>query len=325
MKKLILLVLIVASVFTYIEVSNIGNQKVVKWKYIIQKGDTVSNLPTRLRFEPQRTFYKLWLKFLAPEVKLQAWTYSIPVDSILSEVFSKTLKKPDSLDQEITILPGWNIFDIDYYLSNKWVIKSWELIELSDNLPSELKSNFSFLDNSTSLEWFLYPDTYRLQFNIQLIDLVSVLLEEFNNKIYKQYWIKSWKEFYNKLILASIIQKEERNTINKPIVAWILSKRLEEWIALWADATVCYQYRITFNECTPAFIWEKIYIKSDYNTRNKLWLPPTPISNMTDDTFKSVFSSEQSPYYYYLHDMNGNIHYGRTLQEHVNNKNLYLK
>jgi cell division protein YceG involved in septum cleavage len=34
---------------------------------------------------------------------------------------------------------------------------------------------------------------------------------------------------------------------------------------------------------------------------------------------------KDSPYYYYLHDSNGEIHYGKTLEEHNANKRRYLQ
>lgn len=58
--------------------------------------------------------------------------------------------------------------------------------------------------------------------------------------------------------------------MNKPIVAGILQKRYAEKWFIGADATVCYEYRLTMTECTPAFIGEHIYEKTPYNTRNKL-------------------------------------------------------
>jgi UPF0755 protein len=212
-------------------------------------------------------------------------------------------------------------------LAAKWIIKAWELIAYSDAMPSSIKAKYSFLKDAPSLEWFIYPETYRIPLDAKLDNVLEITLDTFEERIYNEFKSSrvKWKDFYDMLIMASIIEREERDPQNKPIVAWILLKRLEQGISIWADATVCYEYRKTFKECTPSFIWEKIYIKSKYNTRNKVWLPPTPISNLTADTFKATASPESSPYYYYLHDMKGNIHYGKTLDDHNRNKNLYLK
>ena len=53
--------------------------------------------------------------------------------------------------------------------------------------------------------------------------------------------------------------------------------------------------------------------------------PPTPISNVPVDAWENTLAKKESPYYYYLHDSNGAIHYGRTLEEHNANKRRYLQ
>jgi UPF0755 protein len=92
-----------------------------------------------------------------------------------------------------------------------------------------------------------------------------------------------------------------------------------------ADATVCYQYAKTQKQCTPEFIGSVITEKTPYNTRNKQGYPPTPISSVSASTWESVLDKKDSPYYYYLHDNDGGIHYGKTLAEHNQNKATYLQ
>jgi UPF0755 protein len=41
-------------------------------------------------------------------------------------------------------------------------------------------------------------------------------------------------------------------------------------------------------------------------------------------TWNASLNPEESPYYYYLHDSDGQIHYGRTNEEHIANKQKYL-
>ncbi|EKE30116.1 MAG: hypothetical protein ACD_2C00040G0002 [uncultured bacterium (gcode 4)] len=326
MKKLLLIILLIGAL-GYYSIINVWDTTVTKGKYTIEKNDTLTQLPQRLNIEVNPTLYKIWLKIRAPDIKLLAWTYEIKDDSTLSDVLSVGLKKPVALDREIMILPWWNIFDIDEMLAEKWIIKTWELISYSNEFPNSMRTRYPFLKNAVSLEWFIYPETYRIALDAKLEDVVWIALDTFESRVYKDFLNARlvWVDFYDTMIMASIVEREERNPKNKPIVAWILSKRLEQGIALWADATVCYAYEKTFKECTPEFISEKIYIKSKYNTRNKIWLPPTPISNLSEDTFKAAFTPEWSPYYYYLHDNSWWIHYWVTLQDHTRNVNLYLR
>lgn len=94
---------------------------------------------------------------------------------------------------------------------------------------------------------------------------------------------------------------------------------------LWADATACYSYKLTSNECKMN-LSNYIYQKNEYNTRMMTWLPKTPISNPSIDTILSVKNYKKSPYYYYLHDTsNWKIYYAKTLEEHNINKSKYIK
>jgi UPF0755 protein len=154
--------------------------------------------------------------------------------------------------------------------------------------------------------------------------ILDRLLSEWDKKIGESYKTLGEK-WYQELILASIVEREERVSSEKPVVADILAKRVREGIPMWADATVCYGYAKTQKQCTPEFIGEVIYKKDPYNTRNKQWYPPTPISSISLDTWNAVINKKSSPYYYYLHDNDGVIHYGKTLEEHNTNKNTYLR
>ncbi|EKE28585.1 MAG: hypothetical protein ACD_3C00043G0024, partial [uncultured bacterium (gcode 4)] len=297
MKKLLLIAVHIIWALMVYAIISVWNTEVAEGTYTIKKDDTISQIPSRLKLDINLIFYKIWLKTMAPDIKLMAWSYEIKYNTTLLEAFQRNLNKPVSLDRQIMILPGWNIFDIDEMLAENWVIKAGDLTEYSNNIPKGLKEKYAFLKSAKSLEWFIYPETYRIALDSKLEDVVWIALDTFEERIYKDFLFARlvWVDFIDTLIMASIVEREERDPLNKPIVAWILSKRLEEGIALWADATVCYAYEKTFKECTPDFINEKIYIKSEYNTRNKVWLPPTPISNMSDDTFKAAFTPEWSP------------------------------
>lgn len=213
---------------------------------------------------------------------------------------------------------------MDEYLSEKKILETWELLLAARDHFFDLSKKYSFLEGRTSLEWFLYPDTYRILPTSDAYMILDKLLGEWQKKIWDSY-SQLGKNAYNELILASIVEREERKKSEQPIVADILSKRVREGIPMWADATVCYEYAKTQKQCTPSFIAEVIHLKTKYNTRNQLGYPPTPISSISQSTWESVQNKIPSEYYYYLHDNDGGIHYGKTLEEHNSNKRTYLR
>lgn len=194
-----------------------------------------------------------------------------------------------------------------------------------ESIPDATRKEFPFLGKTKTLEGFLMPDTYRISPEAGASSIIKTLLQTFDERVYKEFNFTSEQDLYETLIFASILEKEEKSTVNKPIVAGILKKRYAEKMLIGADATVCYAYRLTMTDCTPDFIGENVYKKTAYNTRTTLGLPPTPIANPSFETIRATIESESSKYYYYLHDMDGGIHYGKTLEDHNKNIMQYLR
>lgn len=72
----------------------------------------------------------------------------------------------------------------------------------------------------------MYPDTYNVDKDKPLIpQLVNKQLETFTTRVRSK--VSNPTDRYKTIILASILEKEERNTLNKPTVAGIFLKRLE--------------------------------------------------------------------------------------------------
>ncbi len=308
-------------VFLVYLVWSVGSIPIWKGKYTIEKWYTLSILGDKLGFGVASWRYRLWTRFFAPSnIILSAGTYETTVPVTISDFLTKTIKTPLYGDQTITILPGWNSYDIDAYLASKDIGKVGDFLETSRINFGEYQKDFPFLSSVNSLEWFLYPDTYRLKQDATSDDAIRVMLREFGKKIWESYKTQDAKKAYETLILASIVEREERSDANQPIVAGILSKRVKEGIAMWADATVCYGYAKTQKQCTPSFIGSVIQDKNPYNTRNKQGYTPTPISNVPLSSWNAALHPESSPYYYYLHGSDGQIHYGRTNDEHIANK-----
>lgn len=331
-KKILSLILIIFLFMWYMfnkSINNISNIEIPTWNYTIKSWDTVYSIPKifNLKFTSLDNIkYKIWAKRNTfQEFKLQKWNYNIP-ETNLKGLFSwnSYLNNPSIKEIEITILPWYNIFDIDELLTIKQIIKPWEFIKVAENIPDYIKKRYNFIDNNTkTLEWMCYPDTYRLYNNPEIKEVLIKCLDNFEKKINPSN-ISNFKDILN---LASILQKEERNPDNKKIVAWILQKRIDEGWGIGADATICYWWRKTHSECEDFvnnYYWWNVSIwelsDKSYDTRAFIWLPITPIWNVTDDTIDAVVNLEQTKYFFYLHWSDGQIHYAETLQGHVNNK-----
>ena len=93
------------------------------------------------------------------------------------------------------------------------------------------------------------------------------MLKNFQDKVISQLKKKYSSEKLLEIItLASIVEKEEKNPSEKPTVAGILKKRLNENWMIGADATVCYPHKLTSEECKMV-VSKYIEEKNGYNTR----------------------------------------------------------
>ena len=265
-----------------------------------------------------------------PEYILAEWVYNIAANSNIQEIITafETPIQPDS--KNVTFLEGWNIFDYDEYLTNIWFIEAWEFIAYCEN-PEKIQALSVFFPqflspDLKSLEWFLYPDTYTIDTaNFGINKLVIKMLENFETKIGSFITNEDIQDIHNLTILASIVEKEERNPSEKSTVAGILKKRLDAWWMIGADITVCYPHRLTSEECKLS-VTKYLYEENDYNTRQKRGLPAWPIWNPSLETLKATISHKKTPYWFYLHDtVTGKIYYAKTNEEHSINKSRYLK
>ncbi len=326
---LVILLILIAFLWMKLSPSDINLDGV---KVSVVKGNTISKFYEVL--DKNQTFWmKMYVKRHPSELpNILEWTYVFSGTYSQKEFLEHIAKWPEKEYITYTILEWWSIYDIDADLTAKWYINQWEYISYVTNPAkiSELSERYEFFDSSlTSLEGFLYPDTYYVDGKMDFIkQLVSIQLNTFNSRVWSDYKagfdsVRNNYGFsvYEVITLASIVEKEEKNDDNKPTVAWIFYNRLSNWILLWADITLCYGLAQPYSECTPSVIVKHLNDTNNrYNTRALAWLTPTPIGNPSVSTIEAVLYPNQTSYLFYLHGADGQIHYAETNAQHEQNK-----
>ncbi len=277
---------------------------------------------------------------------LQVWSY----DEVVWEVsFSDFVWKlgwwPSTEIVKVTLLEWWSTYDIDTYLSWKWYASAGEYLDYvwnRDAIRNDFEQrgryangnrsqDYAFLSEKRLDQWLegvLYPDTYHLDRNYPLIpQLVRLQLQSFGSQIYADLPNNSnGLDWYELLVLASVIEKEERVDANRDDIAGVFYNRLDLWMRIDADISLCYGLKKGYEDCTPDVIVANLRDdQNPYNTRAVWWLPPTPIVTPTKSSVDSVIKPLKHDYLFYLHDMDGRIHLSETLAEHNQKKNTYLR
>lgn len=175
-----------------------------------------------------------------------------------------------------------------------------------------------FLDSSKGLEGTLFPDTYSFAEGATAVDVVKVMTDNYTKKTANLNLDK------NDLILASIVEREALTPEEKPVVAGILKNRLNNGWALEVDATIQYIMGSS-REWWPIPLLGDRKRPSPYNTYLNRGLPPAPIGNPGLIALDAVANPKSTPYYFYLHDKSGTIHYAVTNAEHEANIAKYIR
>ncbi|MFH1244131.1 MAG: endolytic transglycosylase MltG [bacterium] len=261
----------------------------------VKKGESVKAVGAHLE-EAGLLRSPLYFRYIVRQQKLtiQAGIYQISPTAHPSQV-ALLLTKGLAVDRKLTIPEGYRA----------------EQIAETAGIPIK-----EFLVVAKGLEGQLFPDTYFVKEDIGAEELVVIMHDNFVKK--------AGQVEQKTLILASLVERETRASEEKPIVAGILKKRLAAGWALELDATV--QYFLG----KPGEWWPKTTLldrklPSPFNTYLHTGLPPSPIGNPGLDSIRAVQNPTDSPYWFYLHDKEGNIHYAVTSAAHSANIAKYIK
>ncbi|HXK39721.1 MAG TPA: endolytic transglycosylase MltG [Candidatus Paceibacterota bacterium] len=169
-------------------------------------------------------------------------------------------------------------------------------------------------------EGYLFPDTYFFLPTATSGEVIGVLRTTFDEKARGILSDESTFSAADVVIMASILEEEAKTPEDKHIVAGILWKRVHEGMRLQVDAPFVYLLGKASHELTQ----EDLVLDSPYNTYLYEGLPPAPISNPGLESLEAALRPMETPYWFYLSDSEGMIHYAETFEEHVANKQRYI-
>lgn len=181
----------------------------------------------------------------------------------------------------------------------------------------------TFMEDTKTDEGYLFPDTYFFFATATSGPVVRSIKENFEKKTrdVKEETRTLGKDWGSIIIMASILEEEAATPEDRRIVSGILWKRIKKGMRLQVDAT----FAFTIGKGSLELTMEDLKSNSPYNTYLFKGLPPTPISNPGLDAIIAALKPKETPYFYYLSDKNGVIHYAENFEDHKKNKALYLR
>lgn len=235
---------------------------------------------------------------------------------------------PPRPEVTIKIIEGWNLKQLASYLDSFGGVLASSSVDIGTLTVADFKDDYSFLSGlpaRNSLEGYLFPDTYRIYASSSAKDIAYKMLDNFDNKLtekMRQDIVSQHKTVAEIIIMASIIEKEVTASTDMDIVSGIFWDRISNGQALQSCATLAY----ILGENKPQYSYEETRTPSAYNTYLHRDLPPGPIANPGLMAITAAIYPKDTNYNYFLSDpKTGDTIYASTYDEHLQNKNKYLK
>jgi UPF0755 protein len=157
---------------------------------------------------------------------------------------------------------------------------------------------------ASSLEGYLFPNTYRFPEKDSALDIINRMVDRFK-KTYEALDTTQTGRFgfsmHQFVTLASIVEKEARIESERPRISAVFHNRLKKNIPLGADPTVRYIFK---NFSGPLYVSQLKYA-SPYNTRVSPGLPPGPICSPGKASLQAAMKPLDSKELYFVAKWDG--------------------
>lgn len=249
-------------------------------------------------------------RILGKESSLQAGDYSLnsnltPYDLLLA------LNKGQATQAKITFIEGKTFKEMLAKLHANPAVKqttqhlsNQEIMALVDPLKHHPEGLF-------------FPDTYYFDRGTKDIVLLKRAYEVMMRKLDKAWQNRAqdlpYKNSYEALIMASIVEKETGKASERPMIAGVFVNRLKIGMRLQTDPTVIYGMGDQFDGNIRRKDLRKDTI---YNTYTRYGLPPTPIAMPSLAAIEAALSPAKTKALYFVGKGDGSHEFSNSLIAH---------
>jgi len=293
----------------------------------VRRGETSQSVGSRLErtgLISNRHVWNLYCRFNREYLK--TGTYRLELPASMMSIHALLVSGREVLNK-VTIPEGVTIRKASLILEEAGICSAAAFMNAARN--RDIIGDYRIPNDS--MEGYLFPDTYffpsEYPADLTVRKMVDTFFRNLEN-ISPSYVNLSPQELNNRVILASIVEREYRIADEAPLMAGVFFNRLRINMALQSCATVQYIITEVLGQPHPAvLLFRDLEIRNPYNTYMYRGLPPGPISSPGAVSLRAVMYPEITNYLYFrLTDASSGRHYfSRTHDEHIRAGDLYIK
>ena len=222
-----------------------------------------------------------------------------------------TLQKSQQKQHSLTLLEGWNIWQVREALANHDVLE-----QTMQSVADEDVMAFIGAEPGHPEGQFL-PDTYPFPKGTTDAEFLLRAHKELQKTLQAAWQNRSdtvpVASPYEVLVLASIIEKETSVESEREIISGVIAGRLQKKMRLQMDPTVIYGIGKDFNGNITR---KDLRTETPYNTYTIPALPPTPIAMSSAASINAAVNPADTKALYFVADGTGGHVFNETLEGH---------
>ena len=281
----------------------------------IEKGDTVSSVSRILENNLclNSIIFKIAMKITFNDKNLKYGRYDLKSAENVRDLINM-LTSVSSERTRITIIEGLRLQQIALIFADKMNLDIEKFISLC--YDRKFIKSLNLDSDVSSLEGYLFPDTYIFLNTYTESDVIKILVKQFIYN-FNEYVRNNTKLSKNDIvILASIIQGEAYYSDEMRKISSVYHNRLKKNMLLQADPTI--QYALPKHK--KRILYDDTQIESKYNTYLYKGLPPGPINSPGIDALQSAANPETTKFLYFVSDKKGRHIFNVNYKDHLRSK-----
>ncbi len=307
--------------------------------FVIAPGDTATVISERLAevgLVPNARLFRVAVIWRGAEDRMLAGSYQVRQGMSMNELID-AFQIPKVREVSLTFIEGRRLEEQAETIATSGAGIDPEQFLLSARRASFVYEFLQARPAGTTLEGYLFPDTYRVLPNDTTADdVIHLMLRRFGQIVTPQFVadVRSSTGLpdltvHQIVTIASIVEREAAVPAERARIASVYLNRFRDGEGMFADPTV--QYAIG----KPGAWWpvlrdapRLIAPDSPYNTYVKRGLPPGPIANPGEASLRAMASPDGGGFKYFVRNdvRNDGTHvFAVTLREHEANRVKYQK
>ena len=250
---------------------------------------------------------------------LHAGVYRFDHPVTLTAVY-RTILRGEVYTKAVTIPEGYNLFDIASAVQTAGLGTSAAFLAAAHR-DTALIQDLS--PHATSLEGYLFPDTYRFSPHTTPDQMLEAMVKRFR-QVAQKLNLQQSPDLARTVILASLIEKEVSVPAERPLVAGVFLNRLSVGMPLATDPSVIYAALLD-HRWRGTIYQSDLASESPYNTYRHPGLPPGPIANPGLAALRAALTPTPTNYLYFVADAQGHTQFSVSLADHARQVQQYRK